>query len=82
MSYTMDIKDAHTELTAGDKTLDAAADALLIRVAKFFGECVASPEFCALGVDEKRDQSGKLLYLKLVPCDDKGGIPERRVARD
>jgi len=71
-------EQAKEALTSGDVTLDQAADAILMRVAKFFGECVASPEFCALGVDEKRDATGKLQYLRLVPCDLVAGEPARR----
>lgn len=62
-------------------TLDAVADALLLRVAKFFGECVASPEFCGLSIDETRDSDGKIMSLKLVACDLKGDDPERREGR-
>ena len=78
----MDMNEARAELTADDKTLDQAADALLVRVAKFFGECVADESFCALGVDEQRDANGKLLWLRLVPCDEIDGIPVRRVPKD
>lgn len=78
----MNVAEAKAELTAEDKTLDEAADALLLRVAKFFGECVADEKFCAIGVDEKRDQNGKLLYLRLVPCDDISGVPARRFPKD
>ena len=74
--------EAKEALTSDDKTLDAAADAILVRVAKFFGECVADADFCALGIDEKRDTNGKLLYLRLVPCDMVGSVPARRIPKD
>jgi hypothetical protein len=76
------LEDAKQALTNDDRTLDEAADAILLRVARFFGECVAEESFCALGVDEKRDANGKLLYLRLVPCDDIAGVPARRFPRD
>lgn len=64
------------------KSLDEAADALLLRVAAFFGECVGSgPDFCGLGIDEERDEEGKLLSLRLVACDLVNDQPVRRVAR-
>lgn len=78
----MNTAEAIAELTDDDKTLDQAADALITRVGRFFGECVGDESFCALSIDEKRDQTGKLLYLKLVPCDMVGGEPARRVAKD
>ena len=78
----MTINEARESLTGQDKSLDAMADLILQRVARFFGECVQDESFCALGVDEKRDINGKLLYLRLVPCDDVGGTPARRIAKD
>lgn len=61
-----------------DATLDAAADALLERVATFFGECAADEAFCGLSIDETRDSDGKLQSIKLVACDMVNGEPERR----
>lgn len=74
----MSLEQAKEALMDGDLSLDQVADSILMRVAKFFGECVSSPEFCALGVDEKRDATGKLQYLRLVPCDLVGNEPARR----
>lgn len=74
----MDTEQAKETLTDGDMSLDAVADSILMRVAKFFGECIRSPDFCALGVDEKRDATGKLQYLRLVPCDMVGSDMARR----
>jgi hypothetical protein len=74
----MTLDQAKEAITGGDLSLDQVADSILARVAKFFGECISSPDFCALGVDEKRDSTGKLLYLRLVPCDEVGGEPARR----
>lgn len=74
----MSLDQAKEALTGGDMSLDAVADSILVRVAKFFGECIQSPDFCALGVDEKRDATGKLQYLRLVPCDLVSGEPARR----
>ena len=79
---TTTLDDAKAELTADDKSLDAMADLVLNRVARFFGECVNDDGFCALSVDEKRDQNGKLLYLMMVPCDDVAGTPARRWDRE
>ncbi len=63
-------------------TLDAAADALIVRVGQFFGECVSSPNFCGLSIDETRDANGTVTSLKLVACDlNAGGEPERREAK-
>jgi hypothetical protein len=62
-------------------TLDATADALILRVAQFFGECVRDEAFCGLSIDETRDATGKLTSMKLVPCDLRGGEPERREGR-
>lgn len=77
----MNVDAAKQALTGGDATLDAAADAILLRVARFFGECVADPQFCAVSVDEARDSQGRLLSITLIPCDDVGGQPARRQAR-
>jgi hypothetical protein len=62
-------------------SLDQAADSLLERVAAFFGECVGGDTFCGLSIDELRDENGKLLSLRLVPCDIVSGEPVRRVAK-
>lgn len=59
-------------------TLDETADALLQRVAAFFGECAVDESFCGLSIDESRDSSGKLQSIKLVACDKVNGEPERR----
>jgi hypothetical protein len=64
-----------------DDSLDATADALLLRVAQFFGECVGGDTFCGLSIDEMRDENGLLQSLRLVPCDIKDGEPVRRVGR-
>lgn len=76
------LDDAKAELTANDASLDAMADLVLQRVAKFFGECAGDDSFCAISVDEKRDQNGKLQYLMMVPCDDAAGTPVRRYERE
>jgi hypothetical protein len=62
-------------------SLDKAADALLARVAAFFGECVGGDTFCGLAIDEVRNAHGQLAGLTLVPCDLVGGEPVRRVGR-
>ena len=72
------LDDAKAELTANDNSLDAMADLVLKRVARFFGECAGDESFCAISVDEKRDANGKLLYLLMTPCDDVAGVPARR----
>lgn len=62
--------------------LDDLADALLLRIARAFGECVAQPDFCGFAIDETRDDSGRLLALALIPCDrDETDAPQRRLAR-
>lgn len=78
----MNIEEAKAELTANDVTLDAMADLILARVAKFFGECVGDESFCAIAVDESRGPNGKLLSITLVPCDEVDGTPVRRVNRE
>ena len=73
--------------TAGDvgdnaSSLDAAADALLLRVSAFFGECVGGSSFCGLAIDETRDANGLIQSLRLVACDiDKQGEAVRRVGK-
>ena len=62
-------------------TLDATADALLLRIAAFFGECVSNEAFCGLSIDETRDDQGQITSLKLVPCDLVGDEPVRREGR-
>lgn len=78
----MDLSAARAALNGGDTSLDNVADAVLTRVAQFLGECVATPSFCALGVDEKRNSQGQVQYLRLVPCDLVGGQPARRWPKD
>lgn len=73
--------DAAGDVGDNAKSLDEAADALLARVAAFFGECVGGDTFCGLSIDETRDENGLLQSLRLVPCDLKAGEPVRRVAR-
>lgn len=65
----------------GDSTLDETADALLERVAAFFGECVGGDTFCGFGIDEVRNEQGLLLSLRFVPCDLVSGEAVRRVGR-
>lgn len=62
-------------------TLDEMADALIVRVAKFFGECVQADTFCGLSIDENRDAHGQIKSLTLVACDLVGGEPVRREGR-
>lgn len=62
-------------------SLDKTADALLERIAAFFGECVGGSTFCALSIDELRDENGLLLSLRLVPCDLVAGDAVRRMAK-
>lgn len=62
-------------------SLDQAADALLERVAAFFGECVGGSTFCGLSIDEVRNEQGVLQSLSLVACDLVDGEPVRRVGR-
>lgn len=61
--------------------LDAAADALILRVAQFFGECASEETFCGLSIDETRDSAGRLKSLSLVACDLIGDEPVRREGR-
>jgi hypothetical protein len=78
----MDLQAARAALNGGDTSLDNVADAVLTRVAQFFGECVATPNFCALSVDVKRNSLGQPQYLRMVPCDLVGGQPARRWPKD
>lgn len=73
--------DAAGDVGENASSLDEAADALLERVAAFFGECVGGSTFCGLSIDELRDENGQLLSLRLVPCDLVSGDPVRRVAK-
>lgn len=57
---------------------DAAADELIVRVGRFFGECAGGDTFCGLSIDETRSADGLLTSLKLVPCDLVNGEPVRR----
>ena len=75
------IMAAAGEVGDNAKSLDAAADALLERVATFFGECVGGDTFCGLSIDEVRGEDGKLQSLKLVACDLVNGEPVRREVR-
>jgi hypothetical protein len=68
-------------VNTGEGTLDETADALLERIAAFFGECAGADDFCGLSIDETRDADGCLTSLKLVPCDLVGGEPCRREGR-
>lgn len=61
-----------------DGSLDATADALLARIAAFFGECAGGDTFCGLSIDETRNEAGLLTSLKLVACDLVNGEPVRR----
>jgi hypothetical protein len=70
---------AHADVTP--KSLDDMADALITRVGKFFGECVAHPDFAGLSVDEERNEDGQLISLRMVPCDNVGGNMSRRAKR-
>lgn len=66
------------DLEKAGTTLDETADAMLERIATFFGECVGGNTFCGLSIDETRDANGLLTSLKLVPCDLLNGEPVRR----
>lgn len=59
-------------------SMDAAADELIVRIGRFFGECAGGDSFCGLSIDETRNAEGILTSLKLVPCDMIGGEPVRR----
>lgn len=61
------------------QTLDEFADAMLERVAAFFGECVGSPDFCGFNIEEKRDAEGGLLSLTIIPTDMIAGTAARRI---
>lgn len=60
---------------------DQLADALLERVAQFFGKCLGGDTFCAFSIDEVTDENGLPLSLRIVPCDLVSGEAVRRVAR-
>jgi hypothetical protein len=77
MNKTEALQTLKGDIPAGT-TLDQAADALLERVAAFFGECAADEAFCGLSVDETRDRDGKLQSIKLVACDMVNDEPVRR----
>ncbi len=73
--------DAAGDVGDNADSLDKAADALLLRVSQFFGECVGGSTFCGLSIDEVRNEDGLLASLTLVPCDLVSGEPVRRVAK-
>ncbi len=79
----MNLEQAKQEIigsvvSTGNGSLDATADALLARIAAFFGELASDESFCGLSIDEARDDAGKLQSLKLVACDLVGDEPCRR----
>lgn len=59
-------------------TVDDMADKVLERVAQAFGECLQDEKFTGFALDEHRDDAGRLVYLRLVPCDEHGDEPVRR----
>ena len=67
----------------GDGNLDAFADALLLKMAQFVGECIGdgTTDFCGFSYDEVRDPDGRLTSVKIVPCDMIDGDPIRREAK-
>lgn len=65
-----------------DESLAGLADGLFTRIAKFFVEVMDDPDFCGIAVDQKVTEDGKrIASLTLIPVDDVGGTPTRRVAR-
>lgn len=64
-----------------DTTLAALAEGVINRVAKFFAETMDDPDFCGIAVDQKVTDDGRIASLTLIPCDNVGGTPIRRVAR-
>lgn len=64
-----------------DESLAALAEGVINRVAKFFAETMDDPDFCGIAVDQKVTDDGRIASLTLIPCDDVGGTPTRRVAR-
>lgn len=64
-----------------DESLAGLADGLFTRIAKFFAEVMDDPGFCGIAVDQKVTDDGRIASLTLIPCDDIGGTPTRRVAR-
>lgn len=63
------------------QTLEDLADQTFTRVAKFFAETMDDPGFCGIAVDQKVTDDGRIASLMLIPVDDVGGTPTRRVAR-
>lgn len=64
-----------------DSTLAALAEGVINRVAKFFADTMDDPGFCGIAVDQKVTDDGRIASLMLIPVDDVGGTPTRRVAR-
>lgn len=64
-----------------DDNLAALADSVINRVAKFFAETMDDKDFCGIAVDQKVLDDGRIASLTLIPVDDVGGTPTRRVAR-
>lgn len=80
-SGDMPAPSAPEQSAPAGRTLDQLADDALNRVAAFIGECVSAESFCGLAVDEMRDEDGKLLSLRLVPCDLVADESVRRVGK-
>lgn len=64
-----------------DESLAALAEGVIKRVAKFFAETMDDPGFCGIAVDQNVLDDGRIASLTLIPVDDVGGTPTRRVAR-
>ena len=75
------LAEAVATVPAEENPFDSACMDMMSRVAAFFGEAASCPTFCGLSVDEMRDEDGKLLSLRLVPCDLVNDEPVRRVGK-
>lgn len=70
----------HTPLTSGAPVTrdDAATGKLLQSILDIVAECDQAPEFAGFQIQEARTEGGQLLYVRLVPCDNVGGIVSPR----
>jgi hypothetical protein len=70
----------HTPLTSGAPVTrdDAATGKLLQSILDIVAECDLAPEFAGFQIQEARNGAGLLLSVRLVPCDNVGGIVSPR----
>lgn len=81
MAVDVVVRNMSEAAAVQDESLAALADATYTRIAKFFAEVMDDADFCGIAVDQKVTDDGRIASLTLIPVDDVGGTPTRRVAR-